>query len=110
MTESIEGRYGGVGLVIAGIPNSARPPMKSATPTTTTAPVKAVIENFAPDQPLTNPPPNNDDLTTTPISNNINNNGMTPVAASATVPTSTISLEDYDSDDMDEVDDDADKV
>ena len=55
---------------------------------------------------MTTPPPNNDDLTTTPISNN-NNNGITPVA-SATVPTSTISLEDYDSDDMDEVDDDDD--
>lgn len=39
MSESIEGKYGGVGLVIAGIPASQQPP--AATTTTTTPPPQA---------------------------------------------------------------------
>jgi len=85
MTESIEGRYGGVGLVIAGIPNSAKskaPTAKPAAPAIETT-TPSTNTNIAPDQPL--PPPATDALIT-PISNN--NNPVSPNSNAA--PTSVV--------------------
>ena len=97
MTESIEGRYGGVGLVIAGIPNGAGKGKTATTPPQQ----KEVVAPAVPQN-------NNNDLPslTTPISSSsstLDPNPQTTTPATATPAAVTLDSDmDYDGDEDDD--------